>query len=75
MTFSHRRKEKLPVNELGYGYVSICETCGRRESAEHSQECFDAIFQDNPCFCGAEQEFAEYENTRMIEIADAYDVH
>lgn len=50
------------VEELGYGYLSVCENCGKRESAEHSQECFDRMFGDKlPCNCGAAEEFEKYE--------------
>lgn len=50
------------IEELGYGYVSICEHCGKRESAEHSQTCFDRMFGYGlDCNCGAAEEFEKYE--------------
>lgn len=53
------------IEELGYGYVSICEKCGKRESAEHSEECFERMFRDGlDCRCGAAKEFEKYELTQ-----------
>lgn len=62
------------VEEPGYGWVSICEGCGSRESAEHSEACFDQAIRlrasgevrivdliDPRCICGAGEEFAKYE--------------
>jgi hypothetical protein len=57
------------VDEAGYGYVSICKSCGKRESAEHSQECFDRLaaknWRESECICGATKEFEEYEKCRV----------
>lgn len=48
------------IEERGYGWVSVCEECGKRESAEHSPQCYDDYGREK-CVCGAAQEFAEYE--------------
>lgn len=50
------------VEEPGYGWISVCESCGMRESAEHSEDCFYGMCRNHmPCVCGAEEEFAQYE--------------
>lgn len=55
------------VFEAGYGYVSICEHCDKRESAEHSQPCFDVLselnYDPSACICGATKEFEAYERS------------
>ena len=50
------------VEEMPYGWVSICKDCGYRDSGEHSPEC---AFE--PCTCGATKKFQEYENNRFFE--------
>lgn len=52
------------VEEFGYGWVSICEDCGLRESAEHSPECF-RLLDAQGCICGASEEFEEYEKEKQ----------
>jgi hypothetical protein len=56
--------------EEGYGWVSICEDCGKRESAEHSEECLCSMDrQGRECKCGAGKEFEEYQ--AVIEENDS----
>lgn len=53
------------IEEIGYGWVSICEGCGERESAEHSDDCQFGMYRNHmPCVCGAEEEFDRYEKSR-----------
>ena len=52
------------VEEIGYGWVSICENCGQRESAEHAEACEAFMARDGlaaHCSCGAAEEFKQYE--------------
>jgi hypothetical protein len=50
------------VEEAPYGWISICEHCGARESAEHSDACQFGMYRNHmPCVCGAQEEFEKYE--------------
>jgi len=58
------------IYEQGYGWVSICEHCGTRESAEHSDKCQFGMYRNHmPCTCGAEEVFVKYENARVRECS------
>jgi hypothetical protein len=55
--------------EIGYGYVSVCDNCGKRESAEHSESCqgWNAPQDELEmfCNCGAAEEFRQYEKEKI----------
>ena len=46
------------------GWVSTCEFCGARQTAEHSETCH-GYYKAEKCTCGATKEFTDYEAKRI----------
>lgn len=52
--------------EPGYGFVSVCAECGKRESAEHRSDCpAMTALGDAACNCGEAAKFTEYEKREV----------